>query len=411
MLHLYWSIVMIAFRTIVANKVRSLLTMLGIIIGVCSVTSVMSIGEGARGAILTDVKDWGTNRLSLRPGSRGQRGVATDSVQSITLPDALAILDRVPLVDVMAPEVRASALAKAGNRNTRTSITGTSNTYFEIFNFKIAKGRVFLDQEERSLRRVCVLGPKLVEKLFGSEKIDVVGKTVRLDGEAYLIVGVTEKRGDQGWYNPDDQAFIPYTTAMRRILGTADLAVVHLHVADENRIDEAEESIREAVRHIRKIPPGKPDDFYLNNSAEFLRDLEKFTMVFKMLLTGIASISLGVGGIGIMNIMLVTVAERTREIGVRKALGAKDRSILFQFLIEAIVICAIGGVIGILSGSAIVAVFNWATKDIEDMFRASISEVGVLLGLGVSVGTAICFGLFPAIKASRLDPIEALRYE
>jgi putative ABC transport system permease protein len=410
-LYLYLSIVRMAFRNLWANKLRSALTMLGIVIGVASVSAMLSIGDGARDSIITDVREWGTNRLSLRPGQRTRGAVQTDTVQSFTLLDAQEILKRVETVDSIAPEVRGIAQAKRGNRNARASLTGSSNTYFEIFNFQIDQGRSFLESEERLLRRVAVLGPKMVEKLFGSAKAQAVGEQIRLNGELYLVVGVTKPKGDQGWFNPDDQIFLPYSTMMKRVIGSPNLQVIHLHVEDEEKVYEAQDEVREKMRVARRIPPGRPDDFIINNSEEFLENVEKFTLVFKLLLAGIAAISLFVAGIGIMNIMLVTVAERTREIGIRKALGAKNHSILTQFLIETLVICLVGGAMGLLVGGSIVYIFNYATSGIEDMFTAKFSEAGLALGLGVSAGVGLTFGVFPAVKASRLDPIEALRSE
>jgi putative ABC transport system permease protein len=407
---LYWSIIKVALRSLIANKMRSALTMLGIIIGVAAVMAMMSIGEGARESILDSVRSWGTNRLSLRPGSRGNRGVASDSIQSFTILDAQRLLE-LDSVDLVSPEARGSAQAKAGNRNARTSLIGVSNTYFPMFNFEIDKGRVFTAGEEEHMRRVCVLGPKVVEKLFGTTDADPIGEYVKLNGEQYLIVGTTVEKGDAGWFNPDDQVFMPYSTLMKRVLGTADLTTIHIRVVDESKVSETEAAVRAKMREVRKLAPGRPDDFFIHNSKEMLDNLQTFTIVFQSLIVGIASISLLVGGIGIMNIMLVTVTERTREIGIRKALGAKNRSILFQFVMEAVVVCLVGGLIGIAIGVAIVYLFNFGTRNIPDMFRANVSEAGLLLGFGVSLATGLFFGIYPAAKASRLDPIDALRYE
>jgi len=408
---LYWSIIRTGLRNLVANKMRSLLTMLGIIIGVASVTAMLALGEGAQNSILSAVREMGTNRLMVRPGIRGSRGVATDRTQSLKVENARDLLRRVPELGSVTPEVRGSVIAKRGQRNVRVSVVGSANTYFNIYNFEIERGRAFTESEEVQRRRVAVLGPRVVKDLYREEAGQAVGSTIKINGANFLVVGTTREKGDQGWFNPDNAIYLPYSTAMRRVLGTPDLAMITAHVPDESKIPMAEENIRRALREIRRIAPGRQDDFMIMNSAEFLRELERFSMIFRGLLGGVAGISLLVGGIGIMNIMLVTVTERTREIGVRKALGAKNRAILFQFLIESMVVCVVGGLMGIAVGTSLVWGFNAATAHIESMFRASVSAWAIMLGLGFSVAIGIFFGLYPARKASKLDPIEALRHE
>lgn len=408
---LFTSILRTALRTLAANKMRSLLTMLGIIIGVASVMAMLALGEGAQDTILTSVREMGTNRLMIRPGFRGRRGVTTDRTQAIEVADARELLRRADLINAMTPEVRGSVTAKFGTRNVRVGVIGAANTYFAIYNFTLEKGRAFTEGEELQQRRVCVLGPQVARDLFGEGDVNPVGKYIRINRAGFLVVGVTQAKGDQGFFNPDNQIYLPYTTAMRRVLGTTDLALITAHIADERDIPEAEAQIRAVLRDIRRLTSGRQDDFIIMNSAEFLRELERFSMIFRGLLGGVAGVSLLVGGIGIMNIMLVTVTERTREIGIRKAVGARNRSILLQFVIESVVVCLIGGLIGILVGAGIVYGFNAATAHIENMFRATISLWALSLGLGFSVGIGLFFGLYPAIKASRLDPIDALRYE
>ena len=277
-------------------------------------------------------------------------------------------------------------------------------TYFGIRNFEIERGRAFTEDEVARNMRVAVLGAEVVETLF--DKSDPLGEKIKVKGINFQVIGILKSKGDQGWHNPDNQIIIPYTTAMKQLFGLAKLQEIDVQAQDGSNLAEVESSISTVLRQRHRIQPGAPDDFHVRNQADIIEMASDFSRTFTILLGGIASISLLVGGIGIMNIMLVTVTERTREIGIRKAIGAKERHILQQFLIEAILMSSIGGMIGVAAGMGAANLMSHMTR-----FATLVEIESILLSLSFSAGVGIFFGFYPSKRAARLDPIEALRYE
>lgn len=401
---LFWTIIKVAFKSLLVNKLRTFLAMLGIIIGVGAVISMLAMGAGAQKRVMERIASMGTNLLSVRPGQRGLRGRMIDISQKLKLSDAGAILDTVPGVYQVCPVVRGNNQLKYFNKNTQSNVIGSSITYFPIRNFEIAKGRSFTEGEVERTARVAVLGPTTVENLF--EESDPIGETIKIGGINFSIIGVTKAKGSQGRYDPDDMVIVPYTTAMKQLLGLDYLHEIDIQTFDNADLEEVQEAITALLRRRHRLLEGAADDFTIRAQAEIVEAASEVSRTFTILLGSIAGISLLVGGIGIMNIMLVTVAERTREIGVRKAIGAKDRDILLQFLIEAIVLTAIGGIIGVALGIGAAQMIAKLTD-----FFTVVKLTSILLALSFSAAVGIFFGFYPARSAAMLDPIEALRYE
>ena len=401
---LFWTTVKLALRSLMANKMRSFLSMLGIIIGVGAVISMLALGAGAQARVMEQMSAMGTNLLLVRSGQSGQRGVRTTTAQTLTVEDALAIVDEVPEVAAAAPDVSGKVQAKYLNKNANTTLTGANVPYFDIRNYTVAAGRTFTESEAEGMAKVAVLGADAAKNLF--EDADPLGETIKVNGMNFRVVGVLKAKGDQGWFNPDDQVLVPYTTAMKQVLGLDHLRGINVQVADGANVQEAETAVAKVLRTRHRLRPGQEDDFHVRNQAEMLEAASTMTQTFTILLGGIASISLVVGGIGIMNIMLVTVTERTREIGVRKAIGARDRDILRQFLFEALLMSGLGGLMGVAAGGGVSAAISRLTQ-----FGTIIEVSSVLLALSFSAGVGIFFGYYPARRAARLNPIESLRYE
>ncbi len=401
---LFWITLKMAIKSLYANKLRSILAMLGIIIGVSAVISMLALGSGAKQSVMTRISAMGKNLLVVRPGQKRHRGVSSGTSQNLTLEDADAIVKSIKDVKMLTPVIRGSAQVKFENKNTRTSITGTAITYFMINNFEIEKGRRIREQEAERLGRVAILGSTVAEALF--EKKNPVGKRIKIKGINFMVVGVLKSKGDQGWSNPDDQVIIPYTTAMKILFGISKLREIDIYVREGAELSKVENEITVLLRKRHKIKDGADNDFRIRNQAEILATATQITGTFTILLGGIAGISLLVGGIGIMNIMLVTVTERTREIGIRKSIGAKNRNILLQFLIESILMSSIGGAIGIgigMGGAELITKYS--------PFQAIVSSFSIILSFSFSVSVGIFFGFYPAYKAAGLNPIDALRYE
>ncbi|HZZ41700.1 MAG TPA: ABC transporter permease [Tepidisphaeraceae bacterium] len=398
-------IIKVALKAMLANKLRSTLAMLGIIIGVGAVIAMLAIGSGAQKAIMDRFTAFGTNLLTVRPGQKGTGGVMSGTQQNLTVEDGIALTE-VPGVSAVAPSVSGRVQVKYLSKNARTDCTGTTVTYFPIRNYEIESGKPFNDLDCDAMARVCVIGPVTATNLFGAE--DPVDKTIKLNGINFRVVGVLKAKGDQGYYNPDDQAIVPYTTAMKELFGLTYVRDITCRVADDSDIDKTQEAIFAVMRKRHRVQPGQPDDVEIRNQAEFLTAATQATDTFTYLLGSVAAISLLVGGIGIMNIMLVSVTERTREIGIRKAIGAKDRDILRQFLIEAILMSGIGGVVGVALGIGIAKLVPILT---HGSFQTLIQIPGIVIAIGFSAAVGIFFGYYPAVRAARLDPIEALRYE
>ena len=398
---------LIAQRALRRNKMRSLLTALGIIIGVAAVVAMVAVGNGAQARITSQVSALGQNLLSVFAGSKKSGGVQSGlgSASTITLADAEAVAREVPDVMVASPEVTTTAQAIANGRNWSTSIAGESQDYLRIRNWKLTAGSMFNERDVRSVAKVAVIGSKTANELFGP--LNPVGQSVRIKNIPFTIIGLLESKGaGMGGANQDDRIIIPYTTAMKRVTGDKYLRSVNVRVASSDRMEIAQQQITTLLRQRHRITGGHDDDFNIFNQKEIADTVNSISTVITLLLGSVAGISLAVGGIGIMNIMLVSVTERTREIGIRIAVGAQPGDIRSQFMIEAIALSLLGGLIGVLAGigaSRIVSVFA--------SFDAIVSVGSILLAFGVSSAIGIFFGFYPAHKAAALNPIEALRYE
>jgi putative ABC transport system permease protein len=401
---LIWDLFKIALRSLRANMLRTFLTTLGIIIGVASVISMISLGEGARRQTLSTIAKFGTNIITVKPGEKKRRHVRTGKVETLVLGDAYAIRNFIQNINGVAAQLYKNGQLKHGNKNTSSTVRGTGKDYGWMANFKMKEGRFYSEEEVKTARRVCILGATVVKNLFEGE--NPVGKNIKVNGDNYLVIGTTVAKGALSWFDPDDQIFIPITTAQKRLFGMKHVQSIDVQVKDMNDIETIKQDIETLLRQRHNLRQGKKNDFYVQNSAEWLNSWGKAAETFQFLLGGIATISLLVGGIGIMNIMLVSVTERTREIGIRIAVGAKKREIRKQFLIESVLICFLGGSIGIALGVLI-------SKTVSKIggLETIVSLQSILLAFGFSVGIGIFFGLYPAIKASNLNPIDALRYE
>ena len=393
-----------AIRSLISHKLRTFLTALGIIIGVASVISMISIGEGARQQTLSTISKFGTNIITIKPGNKKSRHVSTGKVDTLMLKDATFIEQNVPLITGVAAQVYRSAQLKFGNKNTNTTVRGTGKNYRRLANFEMQKGRYFNQQEINVAKRVCVLGATVVKNLF--EEVNPLGKTIKVDGKNFMVIGITEPKGALSWFDPDDQIFIPVTTAQKRVFGMNHIQSIDVQASKIEDLEVIKEDITQVLRIRHNIAEGKENDFYVQNSSQWLNSWGDAAKTFTYLLGGIAAISLMVGGIGIMNIMLVSVTERTREIGIRKAIGAKKKEILEQFLIESVLISFLGGGAGVLLGMGISEIVSNIGE-----WETIVSTQSILLAFGFSVGIGIFFGFYPANKAANMNPIEALRYE
>ena len=393
-----------AIRSLISHKLRTFLTALGIIIGVASVISMISIGEGARQQTLSTISKFGTNIITIKPGNKKSRHVSTGKVDTLMLKDATFIEQNVPLITGVAAQVYRSAQLKFRNKNTNTTVRGTGKNYRRLANFEMQKGRYFNQQEINVAKRVCVLGATVVKNLFA--EANPLGETIKVDGKNFMVIGMTEPKGALSWFDPDDQIFIPVSTAQKRVFGMNHIQSIDVQASKIEDLEVIKEDITQLLRIRHNIANGKENDFYVQNSSQWLNSWGDAAKTFTYLLGGIAAISLMVGGIGIMNIMLVSVTERTREIGIRKAIGAKKKEILEQFLIESVLISFLGGGVGVLLGIGI-------SKMVSNIggWDTIVSTQSILLAFGFSVGIGIFFGFYPANKAANMNPIEALRYE
>ena len=392
-------------RSLRANKLRSALAALGILIGVGAVIALLALGSGAQKDVVERISSLGSNLIMVRPGlSRGHRGVSATAHQNLTLDDAEALTTRAAGVEQVSPVVRGRAQVKYLNRNSNITVMGVAPTYFQIRSYELELGRQFTEAQANGRARVAVLGPATVEDLFGES--DPLGEAIRLKGVNFRVVGVLKAKGDQGWFSPDDQAIVPYTTAMDRVFGLDHLSEIDVQAAETADVDEVKSEIERILRARHRVGEGEESDFSVRSQAEILERVSTVTGTFTLLLGGIAAISLLVGGIGIMNIMYVTVAERTREIGIRKAVGAKNRDILGQFLLEAVLLSGIGGVAGVVFGTTLAALLSRFLG-----ITILIEPRHVLLALSFSAGVGVFFGYYPAKRAAKLNPIDALRYE
>ncbi|HYU00085.1 MAG TPA: ABC transporter permease [Gemmatimonadales bacterium] len=399
-------IIQVALQAIRANKLRSLLTMLGIIIGVGAVITMIALGSGAQKAVQDRIQALGPTLLSIFPGQSFMRGIASDVRVSLTMDDDTALAHNARYVTDVVPELTRNLQVKRGPQNINVNVVGTTPNYVPVHNYTITAGRMFTPGEDEARRRYAVLGSAIPD-MFNANGAAMIGQEILIRGIPFEIIGILSQKGSQGsFFNPDEQILIPLQTARYRVMGTDRLRSVTVNVRDLQSMNLAMIEIERVLRRQHHLRPGQDNDFQIRNQTDVLATFEQTTQTFKYLLAGIAAVSLLVGGIGIMNIMLVSVTERTREIGVRKALGATKFNILFQFLVEALVLCLAGGTIGVVIGSigalVISRLAHWNTL---------ISPLAILLAFVFSAAVGLFFGIWPARRAAALDPIVALRYE
>ncbi|EGW41352.1 ABC transporter permease [Desulfosporosinus sp. OT] len=403
----FFESIRVSLRALRANKLRSALTMLGMIIGVAAVIAMVGIGNGATASITSQIQGLGSNLLTISSGQSNSGGVRGGAGSS----DALSMTDvsKIPIdtaVKAVSPVTTTNAQVVFGSGNTSTSITATTADYALIKNVTIASGRFITQEDVDSSARVAVLGPTVVTNLMGDANASVIGKVIKINNVPFQVIGVTTATGSTGFMSSDDMITAPISTVQARLIGKKTVRSILVSATSADFMQTAQDEITTALHKAHKIPEGKADDFTVQNQADMLATMTGVTQTLTMLLGGIAGISLLVGGIGIMNIMLVSVTERTREIGIRKAIGAKGMDILLQFLIEAVVLSVLGGGIGIALGYGGSTLAGKALK-----MSTSISMTSVLVAFCFSAAIGIVFGVFPARKAAAMDPIDALRYE
>ena len=407
-----WASVPIAVRALGVNKLRTALTMLGMIIGVGAVITMIAVGAGAQQRVAEQIQSLGSNLIVIIAGSRTSGGVrlGTGSQVTITEDDAWAIQGEIPLVEAAAPSVRGGSQVVYGNLNWATTVQGVTPEYFMARQWDVETGKSLGQEDVDGAVKVALVGQTVAFNLFGDT--DPLGQGIRVKNVPFTIVGVLERKGQSTWgQDQDDVVLIPLSTAKKKVIGVnqanaRSVGSITVRVWDADRMKEAEEQIRDLLRQRHRLQPHQDDDFWIRNLAEVVQSQEESSRVLTLLLAAIASVSLLVGGIGIMNIMLVSVTERTREIGLRMAVGARGRDIRTQFLVEAVTLSLLGGMIGIalgLVGSSAIAYFaKW---------RTLIDPKAVVLAFGFAAAIGIFFGFYPAQKAAGLNPIDALRYE
>jgi len=400
----------VSLRALTRNKLRSFLTILGIIIGVGAVIAMVSIGEGAKAAVQARFNSMGTNLLFVSPGSRNFRGLrsGTGGWNTLKVEDAKAIEDNCPSVKYTSPGADTRAQIVYSNKNWNTRIQGTGSRYPEIRNWVVQEGSYFDEAMVKMGAKVCVIGSDIKTNLFSDE--DPIGKIIRIKQIPFQVLGVFKSKGDSGgWFNRDDIITVPYTTVMTRLMAVTYLDDIDVSAVSADKTAEAQREIEELLRLRHRILPGSDDDFNVRNMADIAASAAESTQILTVFLGSIAGISLLVGGIGIMNIMLVSVTERIREIGIRMAVGAREKDILLQFLAEAIVLSVFGGLLGIALGIGLSKLIPMIP--IFSGWKGIVSVNSIVLAFVFSGSVGIFFGFYPARKASKLDPIEALRYE
>jgi len=403
---LLYEIIMVAMGAVRANILRSVLTTLGIVIGVAAVITMVALGEGAQQRVEEQINLMGTTVLTIRPGQQFSHGVSRGDTQ-MSIDDAIALKNDSDGLLTVSPELQSRLQVAYLRWNSSNQTMGVWPEYFDIYNHSLVAGRFFNQGEVQGRRRVAVLGYNLPESLGETPAEVLVGQTIQIRGIPFEVIGVLAEKGDAAWVRPDDQIFIPQSTAQYRVMGGRDrLNAIYTATATTEQLDLAYVEIDRIMRREHRIKAGEDADFSIRNSADLLATFNETNQTFTLLLAGIAGVSLLVGGIGIMNIMLVSVTERTREIGVRKALGATKRAIMTQFLVEALFLCVLGGFLGVAAGygaaEVMTRVVQWDTV---------VAPEAVFAALVFSAGVGLFFGIWPARRASILDPIDALRHE
>ncbi|AHG89518.1 MacB-like periplasmic core domain protein [Gemmatirosa kalamazoonensis] len=404
----FGEILRVALEALRVNKMRSVLTMLGIIIGVGAVIAMLALGNGAKAAVNERIQALGTTLVTVVPGQVFTGGIAssTDRAQLKT-DDYEMLLTRGTTWTAVEPEMSRNQQVQYLTANTNTNIIGATANYPDVRRYSIGVGHMFTENDDLGRKRVAVIGATTATNLGVTAPAGLIGQQIRINGVAFDVIGVfAAKGGATGFNDPDDQIVIPLGTARFRLFGTENLRSINLLAPSEDKIDEVMAEAEKIMRRSHRLAVGRPNDFQIRTQADFLNTAAETTQVFTYLLAGVALVSLLVGGIGIMNIMLVSVTERTREVGVRKALGATRKTILAQFLIEAVVLCALGGVIGILAGTGTAAILHSALD-----WNTQVSIPSIVVAFVFSAAVGIIFGVWPARRAASLDPILALRYE
>jgi len=406
------------FSALLSNKVRTGLTVLGIIIGISSVIVMVSIGQGASSSITSSIESTGSNLLMITPGATKSLGYGARSAggtaKTLTLEDSAEIASQIDAIQALTNEVSGRYQVVYKGNNTNTSIMGTDANYATIRNVTVMQGSFIENSYVEGSSKVAVLGPSVVEDLFAEndETIDeidlsnVIGKTIKINKIEFKIIGVTESKGSSGFSNQDDMIYIPYTTAQKYLSGNKYLTEIDVQVSDADLMEDTQIEITNLLLSLHNISDSTAADFSISNQADLLESMSSITTTLTILLGAIAGISLLVGGIGIMNMMLTTVTERTKEIGLRKAIGATGDDVSFQFLTEAVILTFSGGIIGVMLGWVISFAINYS-----GLTTTTVSIGSILLAVGVSAGIGIIFGYYPAKRAAKMNPIEALRYE
>ena len=401
------ALVAVGFQALARHRTRSALTVLGIVIGVAAVIATLAIGQGARAAVQAQIRALGANTLTVLPGTITAGGVHSGmgSTTTLTVDDGEAIRRECPAIVAVAPSVRTVGQVVFGNQNWSTQIIGTTSDYAIIRQWPVEKGVFITDSDVRGAAKVCVLGQDVVAQLFPG--MDPVGSTVRIKDVPFRVVGVLSYKGGSGFGgNQDDVVLIPLSTAQRRLMGITFVNNVMVSAVSEQLVNDAVDQITDLLRQRHRIRPGDNADFFIFTQLEFAQTAESTSKVMTLLLASIAAVSLLVGGIGIMNIMLVSVTERTREIGIRRAIGARRRDILLQFLLESAFLSLAGGALGVLIGVVVAMLVSSIAK-----WPTMVQPSAVALAFGFASLIGLFFGFYPARRAARLDPVDALRYE
>ena len=397
------------YTALSANKARSGLTVLGIVIGIASVITMISIGQGAQNSIQANIQSLGSNLVQVLPGAQRTFGFGASagrgSAQTLTMDDANAILSQVADVTAIAPQTSGRYQVTAKGTNTNTSVNGVTSSYPSVRNVEIDEGTFISDTNNMSASKIAVLGPTTRDDLFGAGA-EAVGQTIRIKGLEFKVIGITKAKGGSGFTNSDDVIYVPLSSAQRYLTGSKYVSTISVQAADAAAMTQVGQDITDLLLARHRISDSTQADFNILNQQDIISTVSSVTQTFTILLAAVASISLVVGSIGIMNMMLTTVTERTREIGLRKAIGATRADISTQFLVEAVVLTLIGGLIGTLLGVGISISITML-----GLLQTGVSLFSILLAFGVSAAIGIVFGWYPARSASRLNPIDALRYE